>query len=315
MPAPISSLKNQYPGINAHLNSALQARNRWETFHSHHISDLESVLNSALVGMGYTAELEDGLQIRRHSEPPRAPEADVLIWQDQPRSSTISPAPLSLVADARPITAMDVVTVPEKYNANSYHKAVVVYPSDPDQQRRPIAWIELLSSSNKPGGSHCRVYRDKRDQLLEAETVVFIEIDYLHAQAPTLRTLPDYTRAEAGSSPYHIALIETRRGIRAGEGFLLEFGVEDAIPPFTIPLVEDDSVLLDLGAAYKQTFERALYGQRDEVAPDYAADPPAIHCYTPSDQEKIKAWIGGIQQAVADGIELDTINTPLEIPT
>jgi hypothetical protein len=37
---PIRAIKNQYPGINAHLHSFWQGEGEWNNFHNRHIGDL-----------------------------------------------------------------------------------------------------------------------------------------------------------------------------------------------------------------------------------------------------------------------------------
>jgi len=57
----ITSRKNQYPGINPHLNSALQARS-WRGFHTLHLADLVRLLDDVLPPNYFTAS-EESLQI------------------------------------------------------------------------------------------------------------------------------------------------------------------------------------------------------------------------------------------------------------
>lgn len=45
---PIYSEKNLYPGVNPHLNSALQAQAAWSSFHSRHLNDLITALDHNL---------------------------------------------------------------------------------------------------------------------------------------------------------------------------------------------------------------------------------------------------------------------------
>ena len=66
----IQSVKNQYRGINDHLNSKLQSAGGWDSFHTSHISDLTKAMKAGLRPLGYTADIEQSLQIRRYGEPP-----------------------------------------------------------------------------------------------------------------------------------------------------------------------------------------------------------------------------------------------------
>jgi hypothetical protein len=61
----IQSIRNQYPGINAHLHSYWQAESGWPEFHSRYLIHLTDTLKPLLLKMGYTAAIESSLQIRR----------------------------------------------------------------------------------------------------------------------------------------------------------------------------------------------------------------------------------------------------------
>jgi hypothetical protein len=84
---PVSSVKNQYQGINAHLHSYWQSEGGWNGFHTAHIGDLSKLLKACLLPMGYTADLEPSLQIRRLDYPVGEPESDVTIYDLDPKRS------------------------------------------------------------------------------------------------------------------------------------------------------------------------------------------------------------------------------------
>lgn len=63
--APVRSIRNQYLGINAHLHSFWQGVGGWSRFHTNHISDLLRMLRPLLLPLGYDADIEPSLQIRR----------------------------------------------------------------------------------------------------------------------------------------------------------------------------------------------------------------------------------------------------------
>jgi hypothetical protein len=155
---PVRATRNQYLGINAHLNSLLQAGGDWPNFHSNHIPDLMRLLRIPLLPMGYTAFVEQSLQIRRYGEPRYNPQADVLIYDTDP-SSRIRPfqAPQS---EGNTITyaAYDLLEYTE--DEIQYHKAVGIYQASQSGEDKgdPVVWMELLSPSNKPGGQDNRYY-------------------------------------------------------------------------------------------------------------------------------------------------------------
>ena len=69
---------------------------------------------------------------------------------------------------------------------------LVIYQSgEGDPPGRPITRIEMLSPSNKPGGSHHQVYFVKRALTLKSGIRV-VEIDLLHLSPPVDAALPSY---------------------------------------------------------------------------------------------------------------------------
>lgn len=64
----VQSVKNQYPGVNTHLHSLWQGIGRWNRFHNVYLTKLMQSLKLVLRPMGYTADIEESLQIRRLSD-------------------------------------------------------------------------------------------------------------------------------------------------------------------------------------------------------------------------------------------------------
>lgn len=305
---PVRSRKNQYPGINAHLHSKWQSKSGWNYFHSTHITYLTGALRPALLPLGYTAYPEDALQIRREGEAALLrPRADVLIREDnplrvyRPRVSRIPGTNRELVAP-----------IPEMLNLSEedieYHKAVVVYRLHADDEERgePVAWIELLSPSNKPGGPDWYRYEEKRENLLHAG-IVFVELDYLHESPPTL-ALPLYGTPE-NIYPYRIAVVTPRPDFLTGEIVVTQFGVDSPIPAVTIPLLDDDVIDFDFNVPYQKTFEEMLFG--NEV--DYGQFPLNFDRYNEADKTRIALRMLAVLQAVQSGQSPE--NIPLEVPS
>jgi hypothetical protein len=65
---PVRAVKNQYQGINAHLHSYWQVEGGWDGFHANHIADLMRLMSAQLLPLGYTADIQQSLQIRRLGE-------------------------------------------------------------------------------------------------------------------------------------------------------------------------------------------------------------------------------------------------------
>jgi hypothetical protein len=127
--------------------------------------------------------------------------------------------------------------------------AVMVYKL-PDQ---PVTRLELLSLSNKT--SDLRHYLVSRRKTLNAG-LKLVEIDYLH-ETPSLfsATLPDYSQHEDGTYPYNIIIADPTPTLDEPSGItrFYCFHVDEAIPSLVMPLLDDDSVLVEFGRAYAET--------------------------------------------------------------
>lgn len=304
------SFVNQYRGINAHLHSHfLHAETEgWEEFHSSYITDLTRALNAQLPDMGYIARQERSLQIR-HFDQTSAPVSDVLI----------SAAP-GKVAPARPYAAtgasfalnVPALTLLERDPAEAKRPfAIKIYEAhlgNDALREKPVAWIELLSPSNKSGAGHAS-YSAKREALL-ANWLVFIEIDYLHGVSTTLERIPDYRASgrnqppREDAYPYHLWLIDPRLPPDDDHSAAIAaFAVDEPIPSLTIPLNHGDAVTCDFNAVYHQTFRaQPAFG----MAVNYAAAPlDWASDYNTRDQQAIAARMLTVQQARRDGLSLN----------
>jgi len=265
------SVQNQFRGINPHLHSQLQADGNWDNFHVNHISDLTRFLQRDLRELGYLAQAEQSLQIRRRDETTRAPESDVTIYdrEQHPPTTTGLTGGLALsVPELLDLSEADLAT----------YRAIGIYQKTSDDSRGDaVAWLELLSPANKPNGRHFTSYRDKRTALLQAG-LVFIELDYLHHQPPTI-TLPP----TADRSPFRILIIDPRPDWLRGDGRVYAIHVDDPLPTLTIPLNAGDSIDFNFDAPYQQTFTGLFFG--DEV--DYAQLPTAWGSYSSTDKARI----------------------------
>ncbi len=293
---PIRVARNMYRGINAHLQSALQAQPGWMGFHALHIAHLAESLAAKLVPLGYRVHIENGRQIREgHSESYTAPRADIAIFPPTAGRSIITQAQLTAS-----IQVADVLTVPnfdlfDLENADErLYKAIAIYHGERDT---PIAWLELLAPFNK--GS--RVYLRKRWRILR-RGIVFIELDYLHQSNPTLPTLIPY---QQGGSPYRILVVDPRPTFEDGNTRLARCWVDQALPTVPIPLQGDDLIPIDFNAPYQRTFEGLWYGLNTDYPVDYAQFPVGWEHYTPADQARIAARMLAVIEVVGRGESLD----------
>jgi len=72
----LSTLKNQFRGLNPLLHSAWLAEGTWSVFHSRHLAHLADLLQAEAYPLGYQVDMERGIQIRRELGRPRGLCAD-----------------------------------------------------------------------------------------------------------------------------------------------------------------------------------------------------------------------------------------------
>jgi Protein of unknown function (DUF4058) len=314
----IRSIKNQYRGINAHLHSRLQTEGGWDSFHTIHISHLTTALQIQLAPLGYEADIEQSLQIRRSLEPARYPTSDVTIY-DPDLSRQYQPVPVTSNMQEIVMPIPDLLSLRDE-EIKTY-KAVGLYQAVPADSERgdPIAWIEILSPSNKPTGRDFESYRDKRTKVLQTG-IIFVELDYLHQYPPTFKTVPDYftfaknRRSDPGAHPYRITVIDPHPDFFEGEGRSRQFDVDEPIPNVRIPLNAGDVLDFDFGNVYHRTFEEMLYGNKV----DYSQLPLNFEMYSPNDQARIVTRMLTVLETSQKGDNLErhpqTVETlPLDV--
>lgn len=188
----------------------------------------------------------------------------------------------------------------------SQYIAVGIYEFVPGQRDHgePVAWIELLSPSNKPGGQDAAYYRNKRLKLLQSG-VVFVELDYLHESPSTFDKIAPYPAIAA--HPYRIMIVDPRPVFLEGLAYPAEFDVDDPIPTVDIPLNADDVLSFDFNTPYQRTFEELLYGI-ERV--DYSQLPLKWDRYSRDDQIRILARMLAVMKAARDDVDLE-LKAPL----
>lgn len=294
---PLRTRKNQYRGINAHLHSLLQSESGWGGFHTIQIADLYKSLINALEPLGYTAEVEESLQVRRVDGSSRNPRSDILLYDTDPtrlRAKTQAPdAAIQRVPALQLLAEDDLSEKP--------YRAIAIYELDEDQVQRgePVAWIELLSPSNKRGHDG-ESYHTKRMDVLRAG-LVFVEIDYLHESRPTFAALPPYRTRNGGAllfepHPYRIVVIEPRPTLERGWAEVVGIDVDEPLPVVDIPLNGDDKVAFDFGEPYRKSVDEGLFGNKV----DYAALPLNFDRYSPADQARIARRMVAVLTASED---------------
>lgn len=300
----VHSIKNQYRGINAHLHSIWQGERKWHRFHNYFIGQLMSLLKKQLLPMGYTALMEESLQIRRLDDgTPRQPQADVLIRDLHPERSLQTSVP---VQPGGMIHTLDELEEAEENLEHPYNALVIYQRTEDFQTGDMVAWLELLSPANQGRSRDAYTYLAKRRLLLE-NGLVFIELDFLHETPPTFERLPDYTASGENASPYRIMVMDPRPEYRQTQVYLHEFAVDEALPTVDIPLNAGDWLKFDFDYAYQQAFVDGVYG----YDMDYSQLPLNFERYSIADQTRIVNRMLAVLEAANQGLDLE--NTPLSV--
>jgi Protein of unknown function (DUF4058) len=124
------------------------------------------------------------------------------------------------------------------------------------QTNEVITVIEILSPKNKRSGGGREAYESKRQKIL-ASTTNFVEIDLLRAgeSMPILGAI---------RKDYCILIC---KGDRRPEADLYTFGIQEKIPPFSIPLKKHDrEPIIDLQKLLNEVYTRARF----DLAIDYS---------------------------------------------
>lgn len=287
---PIQSERNLYPGINPHLNSSLQSKPAgWQSFHSIHVTHLFEAIDAALP-TGYFARSEKTMQINEIIPPvglrsPGRTVPDVTVF----RVGNIPSGSGSTTLTATPPSRSALII--EQLSTEDYLSGIVIYQAgEGDLLGKPVTRIELLSSANKPGGTHHSHYLAKRMETFQSE-LRLVEIDYLHETPPVLESMPSYPLGEVGAFPYWVLVSDPRPTLSKGLTHFYEIGVDTALPIITIPLSGTDVMTLDLGAVYNRTFASSRFFQ---MIVDYTQEPLHFERYTKADQALIRSRMTAI---------------------
>lgn len=315
----IHSRKNQYWGINAHYTSYLQnEQGGWATFHNHHIAHLTDILDEILPP-NYYARGEKSLQIATsplgHDFAARP---DITVFRTYEGQSTATEA--SVEGETPTFMIPAIAALPIESEIDLF--AAIIYYVNEDGEGRPVTRIELFSPSNKAPDGNYREYLYRRYHGLETG-VHLVEIDYLHETRPPFLTVPtfreqydfrDYVNHEEGAYPYYIAV--TPAQIDEGDWKLQSryycFHVDEPIPPISIPLVANEKLRFDFGAAYNRTYQAIRFAR---IAVDYSQLPVNFESYMSIDQAQIERRMQTIQKAYEAGIDLEEGPFPIEEST
>lgn len=293
----IYARRNQYRGVNAHLHSFFQHQPGWASFHTTYITSLGFALN-AMLPPGYVVDVEQSLQVREFhpdfGSRMTHPRPDLTIFQSQP-SAMPTPSPAIIPTLTQPLPATIALA------DEDYYAALVIYLVQEDAVLgRPVTRIELLSPTNKTGGGLLQ-YLEKRAATLHSG-LNLVEIDLLHETPPVVVGLPIYPAPAA--YPYTITFNTPFPSFETGVAQTFGFRVDTPLPTLPIPLAGTDTVMTDFDGVYQRTFGNlAAYSLRV----DYEQFPLNFASYAPTDHSRIQARMTAVQQAFAQGVDLNSV--------
>ena len=224
-----------FPGMNPYL----EARHLWPEVHTKLISEMHYFLRETLPPP-YTVTMEERVIVEESigdDSRQRYAIPDINIAGEiTPVADVGAPA-----SDAGSVT----VLLPETYPVRQRFIEIRT------PGRRPsVAILEVLSHSNKRAGQGRRDYLEKRQRILESATHL-VEIDLLRANNP----MP--VAGYDGADPYRIMV--SRSPVRP-QAALYPFGMQSAIPTFTVPLLnQEDEPAIVLGEIFHDLYLRGHY--------------------------------------------------------
>lgn len=253
-------MPSPFPGMNPYLEHPAL----WPEVHSRLIVAIADSLNPQLLPK-YRAALDRRVYEIDGSEALLVGIPDVTVEQQRQRTTS---APIAVLT---PTTSPISVQVPVPLEIRESFLQVQEVAT-----RTVVTAIELLSPTNKQFGRGRSAYETKRREVLASQTHL-VEIDLLRSGQPM-------TILQGNIDSHYRILVS--RGNQRPRADLYAFNLQDAIPPFPLPLQPGDvEPLLDLQPLLNQVYDRAGF----DVTIDYAQAPtPALE---PEDVQWAKRWI------------------------
>ena len=269
-------MANPFPGVDPFVETT----DLWVGFHNTLIGDFGKLLNPDLVPRGYVAIVEKRVDL---VDPPNRPDEDRrpdlavtgLNRGAIPTAESATVESSTAVMDVETAT----VTLPAYESVPTAYVNIRSLPG-----RQLVTVIELLSPSNKTGGSRGD-YTAKRAALL-ASDVNLVEIDLL-----LVGRRPDVV----GAVPAGDFCAFVSRGDRRPRCQAFAWSIRRTLPRLPIPLKPGDGdAVLDLSTAYKMTYDGGAF---DVIVP---YDRPPAGPLSEADRawvtQKLAARSGGDQK-------------------
>lgn len=264
-----TKMESPFPGMDPYT----EARHLWKGLHTQLIGELSTHQLPPLLAPTYFVDAEPSLQINAN----RGAYPDVQIVAREGKAEYLAqtqPAGLGL-----PVAEATATIVTSFFIEDEEEEESAIFIREAHTERL-VTVIEILSYSNKTGGTEKRArYLLKRRELLQ-NGIHLVEIDLLRWGQRVVPTLPD--------QPYHILV---SRADEQPDSRVWSFGLNDLIPTTPVPLIKrDEHVPLPLQVAYTTIYQARGFRRRL----DYDTDPEGPLTETE------RAYIR--QQLMAEGI-------------
>ncbi|MFN8371949.1 MAG: DUF4058 family protein [Anaerolineae bacterium] len=210
----VNAVKNEYAGVNAHLQSHMQAQHDWSGFHLAHMSALVSVIEPRL---------------------PNGCLVDIVLSMQ--------------IVERHPDTGEPLVVEEAPHDVRLYHCAVEILRVDYSRPYRPVLRIEALTPNNKRGNGHSTYVMQRHEALKKG--ICLVELDYMHETPALVKGVPAYP-APPSDVPYRIT--ETSLSGSKEVSRVMPFAVDAPIPSKAFDLPGDDKIHIDFAAAYAHAF-------------------------------------------------------------
>ena len=275
--------ENRYPGVNAHLTSfLLQPDGGWESFHAEWIVHLRQALDAQLPA-NYYAIAEKSLQISELANDTLSrTRPDVSVYQVRPSTEPHA----SRFPGTTPTAVIALSDVLEEM-IDTLTSVGIYETTDGKVPGRLVTRIEVLSPGNKPSAPYASQYLTRRYETLTAG-VNLLEIDLIYTRRPIISAIPSYPDAQNGATPSVVLVSRPTPQPQNGQLLLYNVSIDTALPQVAVPLMEDETLVLDLQAVYNQTFaDTRIF----PMLVDYGELPANIEHFTPNDQKWIQQFL------------------------
>ncbi len=245
-------MPSPFPGMDPYLENPV----RWGGVRLRLIVEVSDQLNRVLPN-GFTAEIDQYVRIEEEAGEDRS------FTRRNPDVFISAPLEFPKHQNGAATALMEAPTVETILLPGPVvkHRRLLIQSYD---GKKILTAIEILSPSNKSGGTDRDAYLAKRSEYLAAG-INLVEIDLLRAG----NRLP-FGRPHPPATDYYILVSAAEKRPKTS---IWAFSVRQALPVFPVPLSADlDSVALDLHACLERIYVNGRYG--DKLDYSKPATPP-----------------------------------------